>query len=122
MDKKTILVVDEDPEMRLALQIRLRANKYDVAFAQDGVSAIAEAVKHRPDLILLDLGLPAGDGFAVLERLQAMNDLACISVIVVSGRDRLASCARSLKAGAKMFFQKPVKQADLLLAISAQIP
>lgn len=112
-----ILIVDDDPEMRLAMQFRLRANNYAVGFAFDGVSAIAEAYRQRPDVILLDLGLPAGDGFAVMDRLRANDSLACIPVIVVSGRDRAANGSRSLKAGARFFLQKPVRNADLLLAI-----
>ncbi len=117
MTQKKILIVDDDPEMRLALHIRLKANNYDVAVAVDGVSGIAETRKHMPDLILLDLGLPAGDGFTVLERLQINDSLAHIPVIVVSGRDRAANKDRALKAGAKMFLQKPVKNAELLYAI-----
>ena len=66
-----ILVVDDDPEMRLALQVRLKANHYDVSTAVDGVSAISETRRVTPDLMLLDLGLPAGDGFSVLQRLKA---------------------------------------------------
>jgi DNA-binding response OmpR family regulator len=114
MDRKKILVVDDDPQMRLALQVRLRANQYDTIFAEDGVGSIMEARTHSPDLILLDLGLPAGDGFSVLERLNAIDGLSSIPVIVMSGRDRLASRDRSLKAGAKAFLQKPVNNAQLL--------
>ena len=117
MEPKRILIVDDDPEMRLALSIRLRANDYEVAVAVDGVSAVAEARKQQPDLILLDLGLPAGDGFAVLERLQALESIAQIPVIVVSGRNRAANQERALKAGAKVFLQKPVKNFELLAAI-----
>jgi DNA-binding response OmpR family regulator len=117
MSKKKILVVDDDPEMRLALQIRLNANNYETVFAVDGVSCISEARKHLPALILLDLGLPAGDGFVVLERLKAIDELSRIPVIVVSGRDRLVSRDQAVKAGARLFLQKPVKNADLLLAI-----
>ena len=117
MTQKKILIVDDDPEMRLALHIRLKANNYDVAVAVDGVSGIAETRKHMPDLILLDLGLPAGDGFTVLERLAINDSLAHIPVIVVSGRDRAANKDRALKAGAKVFLQKPVKNAELLYAI-----
>ncbi len=117
MTQKKILIVDDDPEMRLALHIRLKANNYDVAVAVDGVSGIAETRKHMPDLILLDLGLPAGDGFTVLERLSINDSLAHIPVIVVSGRDRAANRDRALKAGAKIFLQKPVKNAELLYAI-----
>jgi two-component system KDP operon response regulator KdpE len=117
MSQKKILIVDDDPEMRLALHIRLKANNYDVAVAVDGVSGIAETRRHMPDLILLDLGLPAGDGFTVLERLQINDSLAHIPVIVVSGRDRAANRDRALKAGARLFLQKPVKNTELLYAI-----
>lgn len=103
--------------MRLALAIRLRANNYDVCVAVDGVSAISEARKYAPDLILLDLGLPAGDGFAVLERLMVMESLCHIPVIVVSGRNRLANQERVLTARAQAFLQKPVRNAELLAAI-----
>jgi DNA-binding response OmpR family regulator len=112
-----VLIVDDDPEMRLAMHVRLKANNYAVGFAVDGVSGVAEARRQMPDVILLDLGLPAGDGFSVLERLQASGILATIPVIVVSGRDRAAHRDRSLKAGAKLFLQKPVRNSDLLVAI-----
>jgi two-component system, OmpR family, alkaline phosphatase synthesis response regulator PhoP len=59
MQQKTILIVDDDPDIRLSLHLRLRANDYNVIFAGDGMAAIAEARKHMPDLIILDLGLPA---------------------------------------------------------------
>ena len=117
MNPKKILVVDDDPEMRLALTIRLRANNYEVGVAHDGVSAVAEARKQMPDLILLDLGLPAGDGFTVLERLQALETLAHIPVIVVSGRSRAANHERAINAQAKAFLQKPVKNSELLSTI-----
>jgi DNA-binding response OmpR family regulator len=117
MREKTILIVDDDPDVRLSLNIRLKANGYKVIFAVDGVASIAEARKHVPDLIILDLGLPAGDGFTVLERLKANDSLSLIPVIVVSARDRNANRDRVLKAGAKAFLQKPVDNAHLLSAI-----
>jgi DNA-binding response OmpR family regulator len=116
MGQKKILVVDDDPEIRLGLQLRLTANHYDVIFAGDGVASIAEARKHMPDLMILDLGLPAGDGFSVLERLKVNESLSSIPVIVLSGRDRVGNWDRALKAGAKTFLQKPVAN-DKLLAV-----
>ena len=68
MDKQKILIVDDDPDLRRGLNLRLRANHFDTAYATDGFSAIAMAQKERPDLIILDIGLPAGDGFVVLDR------------------------------------------------------
>jgi DNA-binding response OmpR family regulator len=117
MSNKTILIVDDDPDVRLGLHVRLRANHYHVIFACDGMASIAEARKHMPDLIILDLGLPAGDGFKVMERLKANDNLSLIPVIVISARDSSANRERVLKAGAKAFLQKPVDNAKLLAAI-----
>ena len=114
---KRILLVDDDPEMRLALMIRLKANEYDVVVAVDGVSGVAEARKQMPDLILLDLGLPAGDGFTVIERLRNIEACARIPIIVLSGRDRTANRDRALSSGARAFLQKPVKNSELLSTI-----
>src|ERR1700734_1691226 len=116
MSNKKIMVVDDDPDVRLGLQLRLTANHYDVVFAADGGASIAEALQHMPDLMILDLGLPAGDGFSVLERLKAHEKLSSIPVIVLSGRDRVGNRDRALKAGAKTFLQKPMAN-DKLLAV-----
>ena len=116
MNQKKILVVDDDPDVRLGLQLRLNANHYDVVLAGDGIASIAEARKHMPDLIILDLGLPAGDGFSVLERLKANEKLAQIPVVVLSGRDRVGNRDRAIEAGAMTFLQKPMAN-DKLLAV-----
>src|SRR5258707_15132959 len=114
---KKIMIIDDDPDMRLGLHIRLKANNFQTVFAADALSAISEARKHEPDLIILDLGLPAGDGFVVMERLRSIPALAVIPIIVVSARDVLANKERALKAGAKAYLQKPVDNAELLKVI-----
>jgi DNA-binding response OmpR family regulator len=114
MPTRKILIVDDDPDLRQALRLRLRANHYDTVNAVDGYSAIAQAYKERPDLIILDLGLPAGDGFVVLERLQRDDKLSSIPVIVLTARDPQSSERRALQAGAAAFFQKPADNAELL--------
>jgi two-component system KDP operon response regulator KdpE len=78
MANSKILVVDDDPDLLRALRLRLRANNYDVATATDGYSAIASAQKERPALIVLDLGLPVGDGFVVLDRLRNSDTLSSV--------------------------------------------
>jgi two-component system KDP operon response regulator KdpE len=117
MGNKKILIVEDDPDVRQGLHVRLKANHYDTFFAIDALSSMTEARKHEPDLIILDLGLPAGDGFVVMERLKSFPALAVIPVIVVSARDVLANKERALKAGAKAFLQKPVDNAELLKVI-----
>src|SRR5258705_13336955 len=99
MSKRKILIIDDDSDIRLGLNIRLRASGYATAFAGDGVSAIRMARKERPELILLDLGLPAGDGFAVLDRLKINTDLSHVPVIVLSARDAEANERRGLEGG-----------------------
>jgi DNA-binding response OmpR family regulator len=117
MNPADILIVDDDPDMLQALQIRLKANGYDVHCAEDGTGAISEARKHAPDLIVLDLGIPAGDGFVVLDTLKTNIDLSSIPVIVLSGRDRRANEERVLNAGARAFLQKPVESNEFLAVI-----
>jgi DNA-binding response OmpR family regulator len=113
-----ILIIEDDVDMRRALNIRLRANKYDTAFASDAVMALSIAKTEAPDLIVLDLGLPGGDGFLVLDRMKNIASLACTPVIVVSARDPKANEDRALKAGAEAFFQKPVDNEQLVEAIA----
>ena len=113
----TILVVDDNLELRKALSLRLRANGYDVLMAADGLSATAAIVKEEPNLVILDLGLPCGDGFVVMERLQQNDRLAQIPVVVLTGRGKTNNMNRALGAGAAAFFQKPVEDGPLLLAI-----
>jgi len=113
-EKKKILIVDDDPHLRLALKIRLRANHYDTVQASDGNSAIVVAQKEQPDLIILDLGLPAGDGLAVLERFKESDTLSQIPVIIMTGRDPQFNEQKTLQAGATAFFRKPPDVSELL--------
>jgi DNA-binding response OmpR family regulator len=122
MDKPKILIVDDDANLRRALKIRLRANHYDTVQASDGYSAIAVAQKEQPNLIILDLGLPAGDGFVVLERLRDSDSLSSIPVIVLTARDPQSNKQQTLQAGATAFFQKPVDNSELLAVIRESLP
>src|ERR1700684_1207841 len=117
MCRKKILIVEDDPDLLRGLQLRLSANDYDVILAGNGMTGIAQMRKHKPDLMILDLGLPAGDGFSVLERMRINESLSSMPVIVFSGRDRVGNQDRALKAGASSFLQKPVENDTLLAAI-----
>ncbi len=117
MSDKRILIVDDDPDVTLGMHLRLRANHYETLLAADAHTSLAEAKKYPPDLIVLDLGLPAGDGYHVMEELKKVPVLASIPVIVVSARDSVANQTRVLRVGAKAFLQKPVDNDELLEAI-----
>ena len=112
-----ILIVEDDKDTRQLLKIRLESQGYETAFAADAVGAISAAREERPDLILLDMGLPGGDGVVVMERLKAFPALESIPVIVVSARDPGSTSARAADAGAEAYIQKPIDHYALLDAI-----
>ena len=106
--------MDDDKDVLRGLSVRLKANGYNVVFAADGISAISAARKEDPDVIILDIGLPAGDGFSVMERLGSLLPVAHIPIIILTARDISGNKERALNAGAQAFLQKPVDN-DVLL-------
>ena len=117
MDKKTILIVDDNADTRLVLSARLKANDYHTVFAADALQAMSVALKERPDAILHDLGLPGGNGLMVLQRLKANTSLGDIPVIIVTAEDPLVAEARTIEGGAVAFHQKPVDQDKRMAAV-----
>lgn len=121
MDKKTILIVDDNADTRLLLSARLKAHQYHTVFAADALQAMSVAQKERPDAILLDLGLPGGNGLIVLQRFKANTSLSNIPVIIVTAEDSSVAETRAIEAGADAFLQKPVDQDKLIAAVQQAI-
>ena len=121
MGMKTILIVDDNADTRLLLSARLKANHYHTIFAADALQAMSGARKEQPDAILLDLGLPGGNGMMVLERLKANTCLSGIPVIIVTAEDALEAEPRAIEAGAIAFLQKPVDQDKLMAAVQQAV-
>ncbi len=117
MNKKKILIVDDDEDFLLGLKIRLEANHYATASAKDADAAVQIALKEKPDLILLDVGLPEDNGFIVMEKLQRLDSIKSIPVVVVTGRPANLYENAALLAGAKGYLQKPIDNAALLETI-----
>ncbi len=99
--------------MRQVLHLRLKSQNYDTIPVADSITALSEARKQPPDLIILDLGLPGGGGIAFLQRLQALPRLSTIPVIILSAQERKMGEKPSLDAGAAAFFQKPAEPEEL---------
>jgi DNA-binding response OmpR family regulator len=118
MAGKKILIVEDDNLQLTALARRLKSAGFEIAAARDGLTAISTARKEQPDLILLDLGLPAGDGFVVLQRLAMLINTGTIPVIVLSSRTPIGNRDAVLKAGAVAYIHKPVDVPVLLKAIN----
>lgn len=116
MSKPKILIVDDDPDIRILLYALLKA-RYETLFANDELSSLSTAQKYAPDLVILDLGIPGGDGFEVMSAFHRIPSLSAIPIIVVSAHDERVNHDRSLAAGARAFMQKPIAIAELLEVI-----
>lgn len=104
-----ILLVEDDPDTTTALTIRLKASGYTVVHANDGTTATGLAWLEAPDVIILDLGLPDGDGYGVMKELKSSPETAAIPVIVLTARDPIGNQELSYEMGAVEFYQKPVQ-------------
>lgn len=111
---RKVLIIEDDADTRRALGVRLRSAGYEIGFAADGMSAMTAASREKPDAILLDLGLPAGDGFTVLDRLRRNPSFCTIPVIVLSGREAELIADQVHGLGARAYIQKPVDSDALL--------
>jgi two-component system response regulator RpaA len=116
-----ILIIDDDPDLTLGLAIRLQSNGYEVASASDATMALTRVLQEQPGLIILDLALPGGDGFTVLERLRKNTKTALIPVIVLTAKGQDLQ-DKALQQGAAAFFQKPADNEALLQAIARCLP
>ena len=115
MAKEKILVVDDEQDMARALQVRLKANGYNVVFASDSVQAFTIANEEKPDLIILDIMMPGEDGFIVAERLKQSAATHRIPIIFLTGIP--GGEERAYKLGAFGYVMKPYQPEELLETI-----
>ena len=114
----TTLVIDDEPQIRRLLRVTLEANGYRVLDAPNGNEGLTQAAQHRPDVVLLDLGLPDLDGLAVLKRLREWSH---VPVIILSVRDREDDKINALDAGADDYVTKPFGAGELLARVRAAL-
>ncbi|MEV5689263.1 response regulator [Streptomyces sp. NPDC052164] len=113
-----VLVVEDEPQLVRALEINLKARRYEVDTAPDGATALRLAAAHHPDAILLDLGLPDMDGLDVLRNLRRWIR---VPVLVVSARHASDEKIEALDAGADDYVTKPFAIDELLARLRAAI-
>jgi two-component system, OmpR family, KDP operon response regulator KdpE len=112
----TVLVIDDEPQIVRALRINLRVRQYDVHAAGSAGEALELAARHRPDLVILDLGLPDLDGVEVIHGLRGWTDAP---IIVLSGRTDSTDKVEALDAGADDYVTKPFGMDELLARMRA---
>jgi two-component system KDP operon response regulator KdpE len=113
-----VLVVDDEPQIRRALAINLRARGYDVELAEDGRAALDLAARCHPDVVVLDLGLPELDGVDVIKGLRGWSR---VPIIVLSVRDAEGDKVAALDAGADDYVTKPFGMDELLARLRAAL-
>ena len=115
--KKKILVVDDERDIVKVLTIRLRGAGYEVVTAFDGAQGIFTAHKENPDLIILDIRMPAGNGFSVAEKLKQSTNTFTIPVIFLTGSPERDSEEKAMTLGARFYVKKPYDPEELLDAV-----
>jgi CheY-like chemotaxis protein len=118
---KTVLLIDDDNVFLLTIGVRLKSMGYTVHAAKDAANAISVARKTNPDVIVLDVSLPAGDGFLVAGRLQKLIVSAATPIIFVTASEKPGLRERAMKLGAVAFLAKPFDATTLADAIETAL-
>ncbi|MGC8797897.1 MAG: response regulator transcription factor [candidate division WOR-3 bacterium] len=113
-EKKTILVVEDEPNLRELVKARLEQSGYEVVTAADGFNAIVQARKVKPDLIILDLMIPKMDGYTVCRTIKSTADLNRIPIIMFTARTSPDDVRRGKDMGADAYITKPFNPETLL--------
>ena len=114
VETKRLLIVEDDLYLREAFTMMLQDAGYDVGEASSGAETLAALDQHKPDLILLDLGLPDRHGLDVARQIKAEPRTADIIIIALTGRVGAEEKALCLEAGCKAYFAKPISPRELL--------
>jgi len=116
--KPRILVVDDEPQIRRFLRTGLPPHGYELVEAENGAAALKAVAKEKPDAVILDLGLPDLDGFAIIEQIRAA---ALTPILVLSARNDVEGKVKALELGADDYVTKPFDMAELLARLKAAL-
>jgi DNA-binding response OmpR family regulator len=118
---KKVLVVEDDKDINKALCCRLRSAGYDVITAEDSITGLCNAVKVRPDVLILDITMPGGDGFSIVERLREHTSLGHLPFIILTASRRPEYRQTARRLGAHAYLEKPYEAVQLLEAVEDAI-
>jgi DNA-binding response OmpR family regulator len=115
---KKILIVEDDKDISKALTIRLKSCNYQVDTAQDVAQGINHVVNNVPDLILLDISIPAGNGFLLADRIKLLPNVGKIPIIFMTANKQPELKKKAEEIGASAFFEKPFDSNSLIAKIA----
>lgn len=116
--KNTIVIIDDEPQIRKVLSIALEAAEYKVIEAEDGKNGIVQVATNHPQLVILDLGLPDRDGISVLKEMRTWSK---IPIIILSVKNSEEDIVQALDLGADDYLTKPFNTSELMARIRANI-
>ena len=111
---RSVLVVDDEPNIVLSLEFLLRQVGYTVLVARDGEAALTAIAEHRPGLVLLDVMMPKRDGYDVCQTVRANPDWADIRIIMLTAKGREVEREKGLALGADEYVTKPFSTRDVV--------
>jgi len=115
----TVLVADDDPDIRDLLEFKLTHCGYKVHVAEDGPSALAAALEYKPDLAVLDIMMPVMSGLDVARTLRENHETAAMSILMLTARAQESDVARGFGVGADDYVLKPFSPRELISRIEA---
>ena len=116
--KPTVLVVEDDPPVRNLITTTLEIQNYKFLTAENGIRALTAITSERPDIILLDLGLPDMDGIEIIKKVRSWS---VVPIIVISARSEDSDKIQALDAGADDYLTKPFSTPELRARVTSQI-
>ena len=108
-----VLVADDDDDILLLVTTRLRRDGFDVIQARDGDEALDLALEHRPDIAVLDIGMPGLDGLEVVRAIRADDATKDMRVLLLTAKAQESDVRRGFDAGADAYVKKPFSPAEL---------
>lgn len=111
---KKILVVDDEPEIVFAVSVLFKAKGYEVVTAENGVQTKQQTIKEKPDLIILDISMPEGDGHSVCQWLRSSEQTSGIPILMLTARDSIKDMKQAIKERASAYMTKPYQPKELL--------
>jgi len=114
---KKVLIADDEPSIVAAVEFLLRRSGYDVEIARDGEEALKSVEASPPDLVLLDVMMPAKSGYEVCRQLRERAEWSGVKIIMLTAKGRDAEVSKGLALGADMYVTKPFSTRDLMAKI-----